>query len=54
MSLMSSEDDFGIRLELGGELLEQEEDTRVPAAERKRESEAIGECFEEQEGEVVS
>jgi hypothetical protein len=47
MSLMSSEDDFGLRLELGGELLGQEEDN-MGAAEGKRESGALGECFEEQ------
>jgi hypothetical protein len=49
MSSMSSEGDFDLRLrvELGGELLEQEEDN-TGAAEGKRESGALGESFEEQ------
>jgi hypothetical protein len=46
------EDDFGLRLELGGELLEQEEDN-TGATEGKRESGALGERFEEQGENVV-
>jgi hypothetical protein len=44
--------DFGVRLELWGELLEQEEDNSG-AAEGKRESGALGERFEEQGEKVV-
>jgi hypothetical protein len=51
------EDDCGLRLELGGELqlqlLERVEDN-IGAVECKQESEVVGECFEEQQIEVLS
>jgi hypothetical protein len=42
----------GLRLELGGELLERVEDN-IGAAERKQENGAVRECFEEQRIEEV-
>ena len=46
------EDDFGLRLELGGELLERGNGNRG-AVEGKRESGALGEHFRENVEEVV-
>jgi len=45
-------DDFSLRLEFGGELLEQEGDN-TGATEGKRESGALGERFEEQDEKVA-
>jgi hypothetical protein len=44
--------DFALHLELGGELLEQEEDNRG-VAERKRENRSLDSVLSSREGKVV-